>query len=260
VDQKTFAPSEMSVILRNKLRECRDFQQCLDALHEVASDLGFTQVLYARQVLKPQVDNEHWAPLRLNVRNFPHGWENMWREYECHDPYYHACFDGTLPFDWAKVQSNERLSNKECAAWKYLADFGLARGMTVPIHLPKGKFAVVSGIVDKSNADWSAIYDDNRDNMFHMAHIFHNTITEKGYADQVEVAIQTILSPRECECLGWAALGKTSPEIAMILDRSVETVRLHIKNAMLKLDASTRTHAVAKAVQLGVLEGDRLFD
>lgn len=257
--QKAFTPSEISMVLRDKLRECRDFQQCLDSLHEVASDLGFTQVLYARQVIKPQIDSERWRPLRLNVRNFPHGWETVWREYECHDPYYHACFDGTLPFEWGKVQANERLSDKERAAWKYLADFGLARGMTIPIHLPNGKFAVVSGIVDKSNADWSAIYKDNRENMFHMSHIFHNTITEKGYADQVDVATPNILSPRERECLSWAALGKTSPEIAMILDRSVETVRLHIKNAMLKLDASTRTHAVAKAVQLGVLEGESFF-
>lgn len=259
MDKTTFAPSEISTVLRNKLRECDDFQQCMDALLEVASDLGFTQVLYARQVIKPQIDSERWGPLRLNVRNFPQGWENIWREYECHDPYYHACFDGTLPFEWGKVQSNERLSEKERAAWHYLADFGLTRGMTIPIHLPGGKFAVVSGIVDKSNADWSTIYEDNRENMFHMSHIFHSTITEQGYASQVDVAMHVVLSPRERECLSWAALGKTSPEIAMILDRSVDTVRLHIKNAMLKLDASTRTHAVAKAMHMGLLEGERLF-
>jgi len=245
--------TKITKVLRRKLADCHDFQQCLDALHEVATDLGFTQVLYARQVLKPQIDCERWAPLRLNVRNFPKGWGNMWREYECHDPYYHACFEGTLPFEWAEVQNNERLTDKERTAWKYLADLGLSRGMTIPLHLPKGQFAVVSGIVDKRNADWPAIYSDNRDNMFHMAHVFHETITAEGYADQVEVAVQAILSPRECECLNWAAMGKTSPEIAIIIDRSVETVRLHIKNAMLKLHASTRTHAVAKAVQLGVL-------
>lgn len=256
--QTNSAPTNISLVLREKLGACQDFQQSLDALHEVASDLGFTQVLYARQIVKPQIDNERWRPLRLNVRNFPKGWESIWREYECHDPYYHACFDGTLPFEWRQVQTNERLNDKEQAAWRYLADFGLARGMTIPIHLPNGKFAVVSGIVDKSNADWSNIYEANRETMFHMSHIFHDTITQNGFADQVDVAIPSILSPRESECLGWAAMGKTSPEIAMILDRSVETVRLHIKNAMLKLDASTRTHAVAKAVQLGVLE-DRAF-
>ena len=259
MENMAFASSDVSDILRGKLSRCSNFQQSLDALHEVASELGFTQVLYARQTVKPQIDGDRWAPLRLNVRNFPNGWENIWREYECHDPYYHACFGGTLPFEWARVQASERLNDKERAAWGYLADFGLARGMTIPIHLPNGKFAVVSAIVDKANADWSAIYEGSYENMFHMSHVFHGTITERGFADQVEVALPTILSPRERECLRWAALGKTSPEIAMILDRSVDTVRLHIKNAMLKLDASTRTHAVAKAVQLGVLESDQLF-
>ena len=178
------APPDVGAVLHGKLNECNDFQECLDALHEVASGLGFTQVLYARQIVSPQIDSEHWTPLRLNVRNFPDGWENIWREYECHDPYYHACFDGTLPFDWARVQRNERLNAKEREAWKYLADFGLARGMTIPIHLPGGKFAVVSGIVDRSDADWSAIYEANYANMFHMSHIFHDTITERGFADQ----------------------------------------------------------------------------
>lgn len=250
---------EISEVLRCKLSKCNDFNQSLDVLHEVVSDLGFTQVLYACQTVRPQIDTEHWAPLRLNVRNFPRGWEVMWRDFECHDPYYHACFNVTLPFEWAKVQSNERLSDKERKAWMYLADFGLAHGMTIPIHLPKGKFAVVSGIVDKSKTGWSAIYGKHYETMFHLSHIFHNMITDRGFANQVEVAITHILSPRECECLRWTALGKTSPEIAVILGRSVETVRLHIKNSMLKLDASTRTHAVAKAMQLGALEGDHLF-
>lgn len=255
----TYESSTISEVLRDKLLDCHDFQQCLDTLHEIASDLGFTQVLYARQVVKSHLGGDRWAPLRLNVRNFPPGCEKAWREFECHDPYYHACFEGTLPFDWAKVQSSDHLNDKERAAWQYLADFGLTQGMTIPIHLPNGKFAVVSAIVDKSSANWSAIYDDNFGNMLKMAHVFHNTITHKGFAEQVDMAVQKILSPRETECLGWVALGKTSPEIAVILDRSVETVRLHIKNAILKLDASTRTHAVVKAVQLGVLDSDRLF-
>lgn len=256
ISTKSLAISEA---LHCRLLECPDFQHCLDVLHEFAWDLGFTQVLYARQDVRPHLSNGHWAPLRLNVRNFPLGWEGSWRKFECHDPYYHACFAGTLPFEWAKVQSSEQLKNMERAAWKYLADFGLTHGMTIPIHLPSDKFAVVSAIVSKSRANWWAIYNESHDSMLQIAHVFHNTITDQGYADQVDVAVQQILSPRECECLSWVALGKTSPEIAVILERSVETVRLHIKNAMLKLDASTRTHAVAKAVRLGVLEEDRLL-
>ena len=250
--------SASSQHLSGLLLESNNFEECLDALFDVVSDLGFTQVLYARQRVKPRIDQDRWVPLRLNVRNFPKGWEGTWRQYEEHDPYYHACFLGTLPFDWRKVQSNDSLTLHEEHAWKYLADFGLTRGMTIPLHLPDGKFAVVSAIVDRQNADWDQMYAEHYETMFHLTHLFNRVLVERNFVDQVETAQQTILSPREHECLCWAARGKTSPEIAMILDRSVDTVRLHIKNAMLKLNASTRTHAVAKAVQIGVVESDQI--
>jgi DNA-binding CsgD family transcriptional regulator len=242
--------------LRSRLELADDFQQSLDSLYHVVRELGFTQVLYARQVVNPRLGENEWMPLRLNVRNFPKGWHHKWREFEAHDPYYHACFSGTMPFDWRAVQGSDRLCRPERQAWQYLADLGLKRGMTVPIHLPDGKFAVVSAILDRESRDWETLYETTYTTMFQLTHHFHQTISERGFLDEVEVALPNVLTPREGECLRWAAQGKTSPEIALILDRSVETVRLHIKNAMLKLDASTRTHAVAKAVQLGVLRAD----
>ncbi len=55
------------------------------------------------------------------------------------------------------------------------------------------------------------------------------------------------LNERELECLTWSARGKTSPEIASILNLSKRTVNFHIENACRKLNVSTRTEAVAKA-------------
>lgn len=62
------------------------------------------------------------------------------------------------------------------------------------------------------------------------------------------------LTPRETECLTWAARGKTSAEIAQLLNRSMETVEFHLSNAMLKLRARTRAHAVAIACLRGLIE------
>src|SRR5581483_4127805 len=52
------------------------------------------------------------------------------------------------------------------------------------------------------------------------------------------------LNDREVECLTWAARGKTSTEIAQILDLTKRTVDFHIDNARGKLGATTRTEAV----------------
>ena len=55
------------------------------------------------------------------------------------------------------------------------------------------------------------------------------------------------LTTREVETLTWAARGKTSAEVAQILDLTKRTVDFHIDNARLKLGASTRMHAAVKA-------------
>jgi DNA-binding CsgD family transcriptional regulator len=62
-------------------------------------------------------------------------------------------------------------------------------------------------------------------------------------------AQQTDLSDREIEALTWVARGKTSAEIARILNLSKRTIDFHIDNAREKLGAVTRIQAVIKAAQ-----------
>ena len=57
------------------------------------------------------------------------------------------------------------------------------------------------------------------------------------------------LSDREREILTLLADGLTGAEIAERLYLSPETVRTHIRNAMSKLGASTRAHAIAIALR-----------
>jgi DNA-binding NarL/FixJ family response regulator len=58
------------------------------------------------------------------------------------------------------------------------------------------------------------------------------------------------LSRREREILDCLAQGMTGEDAAKRLFLSPETVRTHIRNAMRKLGANTRVHAVALAVRL----------
>jgi DNA-binding CsgD family transcriptional regulator len=57
------------------------------------------------------------------------------------------------------------------------------------------------------------------------------------------------LTRREREMLSLLADGLTATEIAGQLVLSRETVKSHVRNAMLKLGARTRTQAVALALQ-----------
>jgi DNA-binding NarL/FixJ family response regulator len=60
-----------------------------------------------------------------------------------------------------------------------------------------------------------------------------------------------VLSPREREVLQLLSRGMTGEQAARHLFLSSETVRTHVRNAMTKLGATTRVHAVALALQRG---------
>ncbi len=64
------------------------------------------------------------------------------------------------------------------------------------------------------------------------------------------------LTAREREILGLLATGLSGAEIANNLVLSPETVRTHVRNAMAKLGASTRSQAVVMALRLDELEPD----
>ena len=71
----------------------------------------------------------------------------------------------------------------------------------------------------------------------------------KGSGDRTRT-----LSPREREITGLLSRGLSGEEAAKQLFLSPETVRTHVRNAMSKLGAATRAHAVALALQRGEID------
>jgi DNA-binding NarL/FixJ family response regulator len=61
------------------------------------------------------------------------------------------------------------------------------------------------------------------------------------------------LSPREREIMDLLAQGLTGEQVAARLVLSSETVKTHIRNAMGKLEANTRVHAIAIALREGLI-------
>ena len=59
------------------------------------------------------------------------------------------------------------------------------------------------------------------------------------------------LNPREIECLGWVAAGKTSSEIANITSLSEHTVNHYLQVCCKKLDAVNRIQAAVAATRMG---------
>jgi DNA-binding NarL/FixJ family response regulator len=64
------------------------------------------------------------------------------------------------------------------------------------------------------------------------------------------------LTPREVEVLRLTAKGLRNRDIGRVIGRTEETVKVHLKNIMAKLDVEDRTEAVTLALQRGIIHLD----
>jgi DNA-binding NarL/FixJ family response regulator len=69
-----------------------------------------------------------------------------------------------------------------------------------------------------------------------------------------KVVLTVSLTGREREILIWVKEGKSTWDIASILGISENTVRFHLKNIFQKLNASSRTQAIAVALENGIID------
>ncbi len=64
------------------------------------------------------------------------------------------------------------------------------------------------------------------------------------------------LSSRQREVLIWTAQGKTTWETSIIMKCAEATVNYHLKQVFRKLRVTNKTHAVSRALNLGLIDID----
>jgi DNA-binding CsgD family transcriptional regulator len=125
--------------------------------------------------------------------------------------------------------------------------------IVAPVHLPFGQIGAVSfNPIDEEVTDLAQPFAEWSDLFGLAARTFVGSYVRVACRAQ-RLPAGSRLSKREVECLKWAAIGKTDQEISMIMARSRATVRFHIHNASIKLDAVNRSQTVFKAAQLGYI-------
>ncbi len=62
-----------------------------------------------------------------------------------------------------------------------------------------------------------------------------------------------VLTPRELECLKWSAFGKSSWDIANIMNCSESGINAHFNRIRRKFGTSTRRQAIVKAIRMGII-------
>lgn len=241
---------------RHELREqilCTEsIDGAVTVLADALSQIGVDRFVVGHVRGDAQYPSGQWRMYKHWSFNFPRGWDEAWHLFNAQCPYYHACFDGRVGFDWATVRARGDLTVMEKKAWQYLADFDLVQGFTIPIHAP-GHFGFVTVVGESHDRVWARRADANVAPLLFLSHVFHEAARER-FPESLEASEDSRLSSRERECLCWVAAGKTNDEVATILGLSHDTVKVYLKRTMRKLGATSRAQAVARAYCVGLLE------
>lgn len=236
-----------------KLETAVTLDACLDLLSEAAGGLGFSAIIYDYTPVSRSHDGVMIAPSVMRTRNVPESFIGLWCDggYYRIDPVQQICIDSSIPFTWSHLRSGTRIQRRPLTrehqpVVQYLKESRLTCGATVPIHSVEGGLATVTAI--RIDPERAFLEEANRQlGTFSLLaqHLHRAAYRALPPADRSGNVLG--LTARELECLRWAARGKTAQDIAVILDRSLATVCLHLNNAMRKLGAQNRAQAIAHA-------------
>jgi LuxR family transcriptional regulator len=233
------------------LEASTSMDEAMDVLHGAIIELGFPRVVYACTSIA-HLPSGTWVPAPLQVRGFPDGWDRDWQKHRAHDPYAYTAFVSMESTNWTAVQNNaDLLDPAQVDCISYINDWGLNPGLTVPLFIPGHHYGFITAVGSGGLDGWDAAAERAGPTLAMIANYFDNFAIRRFGGPPKE---HQGLSRRELECLTWSARGKTVEDIAVILDLSADTVRVYLKRVNQKLDAVNRSHAVAKAMCLGMID------
>lgn len=234
--------------------ECANRTQSLRALFDLlvscASQEGFTKIAYGALTFTEPVRLPEYQ-LPAIALNFPASWCDRYFERKYHeiDPVVRRTPSLLRPFLWDQLGNQLQLLPEEQLVLNESREAGLRHGVSVPLFGALGRVSVVS---------FASQFDD-AEPLQRLSHLnalagqFHVAFADIARPHENRQA-RVDLSNRERDCLRWTAEGKSSWDIGMILNISENTVNFHIKNAMRKLETTSRTVAVLKAIRLNLIE------
>lgn len=171
------------------------------------------------------------------------------RDYDRIDPVVQGCFRQFDPVDWSELD----WSSRPVRAFRGEADeAGIGnQGFSVPIRGPNGQFALFT-VNQKCDADrWSRYTAEHERSLILLSHFVNQkALVLDGQPTDV---LSCALSPRETDVLTLIALGRSRAQAADALSISEHTLRVYVESARHKLSAANTTHAVARALTLGLI-------
>lgn len=220
----------------------------LDALLE---RFGVTRWVYALDLPVHGGSREQYS-----IGAYPDAWVSRYLDegYLQVDPIVAHCAQSALPVLWTNARrSVENAESPRAARARRMFgeadELGMGAGLSVPLHGPGHSWGLISFAGPRVAAESLR----ERLSELHLIAVHAHEVARGFAPGQGAEQPPPSLTPRERECLQWAAEGKTSWEIGRLLRISERTAIFHLNNASRKLGVCGRQAAVARAVALGLL-------
>jgi DNA-binding CsgD family transcriptional regulator len=235
------------------------------SLHRIVQNYGFSGFAFI-DAGRPELDLPYYTG------TYAPAWERAYiqNDFVHSDPALARVRRTNTPFHWGNLKLPERQGRKRPPELKMMEaarDHGFRQGFVVPFHYRDRLGAVHSSSTvffwEDEAHDFDKLLVCHRHEL-HLLMIYwvqramdivnrdqRNAPSILKPADAAE-AIK--LTGREKEVMAWAARGKTAADTAQILGISPETVEGFVKQALRKLNASNKTHGVAKSIALGIID------
>jgi DNA-binding CsgD family transcriptional regulator len=215
-------------------------------MQKFAQQMDFQHFAYALTINAPSLKSQQYV-----INGYPQEWFERYvsRGYFKVDPLVNYAESSTLPASW----EDPRFHNGESAEfWAEARSVGLHAGLSFAVHEQPGVTGIFSLARDKAldmrGVELAALI--GRAQLF--ASLLHHAVARIDLPRLLPSG-SVHLTPRERECLKWAADGKTAWEIGQILKITERTAVFHVNNIVQKLGASNKTQAIVRAVTLKLL-------
>lgn len=247
------------------IEACTTLDELRAYLQKVAGDYGFSAFNFL-DAGQPHLDQPYY------FGTVKEAWEQDYarNNFVVVDPCVQRVRKTNIPFTWGSVDLPVYSGRRKPGAVKLMEaarDHGFTEGLVIPYHfrdyLGRTHTSLGAFFWEDSPAKFRFLLSERKHEL-HLIMIYWVQRAVDIIAEQQRAGVSIIrphqtgaavsLTDRERDMLAWAARGKTVADTADILKISEETVETHIRNAMRKLDATNKTHAVAKAIYLGLID------
>jgi len=185
--------------------------------------------------------------IRIINLDYPGEWINMYaaRELYKQDPVVLYNCENFKTYFWSEA-IRAYADSPQVTVMNMAGDFGLRHGLAGGLGQKENNLASLFSF----SSDTNRFKNRHREILDLLMPHIHQALSRVNSPSKKR---RENLSAREKEVLRWMMEGKTNWEISMILNISERTVKFHVQNIERKLEAVNKAHAIALAMDSGLV-------